>query len=54
MGYVKEELAVEGQSVQGVIIALEDDQKIRRALSVVPSIAFYRYRITFKLVSSTS
>ena len=50
MGYVQEELADNGQTVQGVIIALEDDQRIRRALSVVPSITFYRYKIRFELV----
>jgi restriction system protein len=50
MGYVKEELAEEGQAVKGVIIALEDDQRIRRALSIVPNIEFYRYQVSFKLV----
>ncbi|MCX6690591.1 MAG: endonuclease NucS, partial [Methanoregula sp.] len=50
MGYVQEELADNGQTVQGVIIALEDDQRIRRALSVVPSVTFYRYKIRFELV----
>jgi len=50
MGYVQEELAEEGQSVQGAIIALEDDPRIRRALAVVPNIAFYRYQIGFRLV----
>ena len=52
MGYVQEELAEEGQTVKGVIIALEDEQKIRRALSVVPTIDFYRYQISFKLVKA--
>lgn len=50
MGYVQEELAEEDQKVSGVIIALEDDQKIRRALAVVPSISFYRYEVSFKLL----
>jgi restriction system protein len=52
MGYVQEELAEEGQSVRGVIIALEDDQRIRRALMMAPNIEFYRYQISFKLVRS--
>jgi len=34
MGYVKEELAENHQTVKGVIIALEDDQGIRRALAI--------------------
>jgi restriction system protein len=50
MGYVQEELAENGQTVSGVIIALEDDQRIRRALSVVPNVTFYRYQISFKLM----
>jgi restriction system protein len=52
MGYVQEELAEDGQQVRGVIIALEDDQKIRRALAAVSNIAFYRYQISFKLVKA--
>jgi restriction system protein len=50
MGYVQEELADEGQEVRGVIIALEDDQRIRRALAMTRVIDFYRYEISFKLV----
>lgn len=50
MGYVKEELAEADQSVEGVIIGLEDDQKLRWALATVPSIKFYRYQIGFKLI----
>ncbi len=50
MGYVQEELAEEDQAVKGVIIALEDDPKIRRALKMTPNIDFYRYQISFKLV----
>ncbi len=52
MGYVQEELAEKGQSVKGVIIALDDDQRIRRALSVSPNISFYRYQISFKLIKA--
>jgi restriction system protein len=50
MGYVFQELAERGQTVKGVIIALEDDQRIRRALAAAPNIAFYRYQISFKLL----
>ena len=50
MGYVLQELAEEGQAVKGVVIALEDDQKIRRALAASPNISFYRYQISFKLI----
>lgn len=50
MGFVKEQVAEDDQTVEGAIIALEDDQKLRWALLAVPSIAFYRYEISFKLV----
>jgi restriction system protein len=52
MGYVLQELAEEGQTVKGVIIALEDDQRIRRALAATPNIAFYRYQVSFKLLKA--
>jgi predicted Mrr-cat superfamily restriction endonuclease len=52
MGYVQDELAEEGQTVRGVVIALEDDQKIRRALAVTPTITFYRYKVSFKLLKA--
>lgn len=49
MGYVKEELAEEHQAVHGCIIALEDELRLRRALSVASNIDFYRYQVSFKL-----
>lgn len=52
MGYVKEVLAEEGQSVRGVIIAAEDDQRVRRALTVASNIEFYLYKVSFKLVKN--
>jgi restriction system protein len=52
MGYVKEELAENGQSVEGIIIALEDDVRLRRALAVTSNIRFYKYQVSFKLVPS--
>jgi restriction system protein len=49
MGFVKNDLAVNGENVRGAVIALEDDLRLRNALSMVPSIDFYRYQIDFKL-----
>lgn len=49
MGFVKNELAINGETVRGAVIALEDDLRLRNALSMVPSIDFFRYRIDFKL-----
>ncbi|MBK6357136.1 MAG: DUF91 domain-containing protein [Betaproteobacteria bacterium] len=50
MGFAAQELAEPYQKVRGVIIALEDDQRIRRALAVSPNIDFFRYQISFKLI----
>lgn len=49
MGFVLDELCEDGQTVRGVIIALEDDLRIRRALTVAPNIEFYRYQVSFDL-----
>jgi len=52
MSYVKDELAEDSQTVLGIIIALEDDQRIRRALAMTQGISFYRYQVGFKLVKA--
>ena len=39
MGYTAQELAEEGQTVKGIIIAQEDDLRLRRALSVTPNVS---------------
>lgn len=49
MGYVQEELAENGQIVKGVIIGLDDDLRIKRALSVTNNIEFYKYKVNFTL-----
>jgi restriction system protein len=54
MGYVLEELAEKNQSVRGIIIAMEDDLRLRRALAVAQNIEFYRYQIGFKLFKNNS
>lgn len=50
MGFVKDELAEANQQVKGVIIAMEDDQRLKRALSAAPNVEYYRYEVSFKLV----
>jgi restriction system protein len=50
MGFVQDELAEPGQAVRGAIIALEDDLRVRRALAMVPSIQFFRYQVSFRLL----
>lgn len=49
MGYVKDELAEGEQEVRGVIIGLDDDLKVKRALSVTNNIDFFKYEVSFKL-----
>lgn len=49
MGYAQKELAEENQTVKGIIIAMENDQRIRYALSATQNIEFYRYQVSFKL-----
>ena len=51
MGFVKNELATNGENVRGIVIALEDDLRLRNALSMVPAIDFFRYQVNFKLIS---
>lgn len=50
MGFVAQDLAEPNQTVRGVIIAQEDDPRIRRALAVTPNVSFYRYQVSFKLL----
>ena len=50
MGFVKDELCEEDQTVKGLVIALDDDLRLRRALSVTNNIEFYRYKVDFKLI----
>lgn len=52
MGFVRDELAEPNQTVRGVVIALDEDQRLRRALAMVPEIDFYRYEVSFRLVKS--
>jgi restriction system protein len=52
MSYVRDELAEPEQSVRGVVIALDENQRLRRALAMIPEIDFYRYEVSFRLVKS--
>ena len=52
MGYIKDEFLETGQKVKGIIIALENDTKVKRALSVTTDIDFYQYKINFDLIKN--
>ena len=54
MGFVKSELALNGENVRGIVVALDDDLRLRNALKMVDSVDFYRYEIDFKLKQVTS
>ena len=41
------------QRVRGVIIALDDDKRIRRALQIAQGIDFYRYEVKFSLIPAS-
>ena len=50
MDYVVEVLAEPDQTVRGIVIALDDDKKLRRALGRLSDVEFYSYKVDFKLV----
>ena len=52
MGYIKDEFLESGQKVKGIIIALENDTKVKRALIVTNDIDFYQYKINFDLIKN--
>ncbi len=53
MGYIKQHLAKNDESVRGCIIATEDDQGLKNALSMTPGIDFYKYKVNFSLEKTT-
>ena len=50
MDYVVEVIADPDQTVRGIVIALDDDKKLRRALAMLSDVKFYSYKVNFKLV----
>ena len=50
MDYVVEVIADPEQTVRGIVIALDDDKKLRRALGRLSDVEFYSYKVDFKLV----
>jgi restriction system protein len=49
MGFIQEQVAEEDQSVEGAIIAFEDDTKLQWALKAISCVRFLRYEVSFKL-----
>jgi restriction system protein len=50
MSYIKE--LDQTKSVRGIIIGTEEHPGLRRALSMVPEVTFFRYKMNFELVES--
>lgn len=49
MGYIKNNIARNNESVRGCIVATREDQGMKNALSIVKDIDFYQYKINFSL-----
>jgi len=49
MGYIKEQVAEKDQLVKGLIIAFDDDLRVRRALMMAQNIEFCTYKVHFSL-----
>ena len=52
MGYIKQEIATDEQSVKGLIIGFEDSIALKRAISINPDIEYMIYKISFELQKS--
>ena len=50
MGYIKNEVAKNGEIVKGMIIALDDDPNLKDALAASNDIQFMRYEVKFELM----
>jgi len=50
MGYIKEQVAEKDQVVKGLIIAYDDNLKVKRALMMVQNIEFCTYKVNFSLM----
>jgi RecB family endonuclease NucS len=50
MGWVQENLAARGERVRGLIIAPEQDERLRYALKVAPNVDILCYRVSFQLI----
>ena len=50
MGWVMQELAQDGETVEGLIIALAEDERLRYALKAASHVRFMRYEVDFRLL----
>jgi hypothetical protein len=50
MGWVEAHIAADGQSVEGVVVAHEHDDRLRYAAAAVPSLTILTYHVAFQLM----
>lgn len=50
MSYIKD--FDQAKTVRGIIVGTDEDPGLRRALSMVPDVTFFRYKVNFELVES--
>ena len=51
MGWIRHELAEDGEQIEGLVIAHDGDAKLRYALDMVPNVSLKRYEVEFRLVA---
>lgn len=54
MSWIKKHHAQPGETVEGLIIALDADPKLHYAIDMVPGLSFMSYRVEFQLVEAPS
>ncbi len=54
MGWVRTHLATNGQSVEGMVVAHEHDDRLRYAAAAVPGLTILTYHVTFQLAPMPS
>lgn len=54
MGWVRMHLATNGQSVEGIVVAHEHDDRLRYAAAAVPGLTILTYHVTFQLAPMPS
>ena len=54
MGWINEKLAKNDEQVEGLIIARDEDEKLRYALTMTQNVRFYRYKVNFELKDASS
>lgn len=49
MGWVRAHIAANGQSVEGIVVAHEHDDRLRYAATAVPGLTILTYHVSFQL-----